>query len=121
MIEYGFEYVSRPDLKENPDIVDKLEQILKDVDAVIFLWSSHSARSDWVIEEAKFGAELGKLIPVKLDGKKLPSYFRTFESIPLRAKAFKSSGGHYQDNKDVSRFFSKLDKAVSDISAARSK
>jgi hypothetical protein len=47
------------------------------------LWCSLSAGSRWVIEEAGFGYELGRLIPVKIEPCELPIGFRRQDYIDL--------------------------------------
>ena len=45
-----------------------IEAALERCDAVVVVWSSSSAASDWVLDEAARGRELHKLVPVTLDG-----------------------------------------------------
>jgi tetratricopeptide (TPR) repeat protein len=61
----------------------EIEKALNDSDAVIVLWSSQSVHSAWVRDEAAFGRDLGKLIPISIDGIDPPLGFRQFQSIDL--------------------------------------
>src|SRR5215475_14573476 len=61
----------------------EIEKALKDSDAVIVLWSAESIQSAWVREEAGFGRDANKLIPLSLDGTEPPLGFRQFQSIDL--------------------------------------
>jgi hypothetical protein len=61
----------------------EIEKALKDCDAVVVLWSRDSVQSAWVRDEAAFGRDAGKLIPLSLDGTEPPLGFRQFQSINL--------------------------------------
>jgi hypothetical protein len=59
----------------------EIEKALNDCDAVVVLWSADSVRSAWVRDEAGFGRDTNKLIPISLDGTGPPLGFRQFQSI----------------------------------------
>ena len=61
----------------------EIEKALKESDAVLVLWSVDSVQSTWVRDEAGFGRDAGKLIPLSLDGSEPPLGFRQFQSINL--------------------------------------
>jgi tetratricopeptide (TPR) repeat protein len=61
----------------------EIEKALNDCDAVLVLWSAESVQSAWVRDEAGFGRDKGKLIPLSLDGTEPPLGFRQFQSIDL--------------------------------------
>lgn len=61
----------------------EIEKALKESDAVLVLWSVDSVQSAWVRDEAGFGRDAGKLIPLSLDGTEPPLGFRQFQSINL--------------------------------------
>lgn len=61
----------------------EIEKALKDCDAVIVLWSPNSVQSAWVRDEAAFGRDAGKLIPLSIDATEPPLGFRQFQSINL--------------------------------------
>ena len=61
----------------------EIEKALKDCDAVLVLWSAQSVQSAWVRDEAAFGRDAGKLIPLTLDGTEPPLGFRQFQAIHL--------------------------------------
>ena len=61
----------------------EIEKALKDCDAVLVLWSADSVQSAWVRDEAGYGRDAGKLIPLSLDGTDPPLGFRQFQSIGL--------------------------------------
>jgi TIR domain len=61
----------------------EIEKALKDSDAVLVLWSRESVGSAWVRDEAGFGRDAGKLIPLSLDGTEAPLGFRQFQSVGL--------------------------------------
>ena len=61
----------------------EIEKALTDCDAVIVLWSVSSVQSAWVRDEAGFGRDAGKLVPLMLDGTAPPLGFRQFQSLDL--------------------------------------
>ena len=61
----------------------EIEKALTDCDAVIVLWSASSVQSAWVRDEAGFGRDSGKLVPLTLDGTVPPLGFRQFQSLDL--------------------------------------
>lgn len=61
----------------------EIEKALNDCDAVVVLWSADSVQSAWVRDEAAFGRDAGKLIPISFDGTGPPLGFRQFQSIDL--------------------------------------
>ena len=63
----------------------EIEKALTDCDAVLVLWSASSVQSAWVRDEAGFGRDKGKLIPLTLDRTEPPLGFRQFQSIDISA------------------------------------
>jgi tetratricopeptide (TPR) repeat protein len=61
----------------------EIEKALEDCDAVLVLWSADSVQSGWVRDEAGYGRDAGKLIPLSLDGTEPPLGFRQYQSIDL--------------------------------------
>src|SRR3954451_21520188 len=61
----------------------EIEKALKDCDAVVVLWSADSVQSAWVRDEAAYGRDTAKLIPLSLDGTEAPLGFRQFQAIGL--------------------------------------
>ena len=61
----------------------EIEKALKDSDAVLVLWTADSVQSAWVRDEAAYGRDAGKLIPLSLDGTEPPLGFRQYQSIGL--------------------------------------
>jgi tetratricopeptide (TPR) repeat protein len=61
----------------------EIEKALTQCNAVLVLWSEHSVLSAWVRDEAGFGRDSGKLIPLSLDKTEPPLGFRQFQSIDL--------------------------------------
>jgi len=62
---------------------DYIEEKLSGCKAVIVLWSQHSAKSQWVREEARMGRDRGKLIPVMIDGTLAPFGFGEVQAADL--------------------------------------
>ena len=62
----------------------EIERALERSDKVLVLWSEHSARSPWVRDEAQSARDMGKLVPLSLDGLPPPLGFRQFHTIDLR-------------------------------------
>jgi tetratricopeptide (TPR) repeat protein len=63
----------------------EIEKALKECDAVLVLWSADSVQSAWVRDEAGYGRDAGKLIPLSLDRTDPPLGFRQFQAIALPA------------------------------------
>lgn len=61
----------------------EIEKALNECDAVVVLWSADSVQSAWVRDEAGFGRDSGKLIPISLDDTGPPLGFRQFQSVKL--------------------------------------
>jgi pimeloyl-ACP methyl ester carboxylesterase len=62
---------------------DAIETALDSSDAVLVLWSEHSIASPWVRDEAAFGRDSNKLVPMGLDGVAPPLGFRQFHTIDI--------------------------------------
>lgn len=62
---------------------DKIERALADADAVVVLWSTHSIHSHWVRDEASYGRDHNRMVPVSLDGSEAPLGFRQIHHIDL--------------------------------------
>jgi TolB-like protein/Flp pilus assembly protein TadD len=60
-----------------------IDEALKGAAAVVVLWSAHSIASHWVRDEATFGRDHSRLVPVSLDGTEPPLGFRQFQVIDL--------------------------------------
>lgn len=63
----------------------EIEQALADADVVLVLWSYSSVNSSWVRDEAGFGRDAGKLVPISLDETPPPLGFRQVQSINFNA------------------------------------
>lgn len=64
---------------------DVIDGALQEARCVIVLWSDNSVGSRWVRAEAAEGFESGKLVPIELDGARIPLEFRRVQTISLRA------------------------------------
>lgn len=58
-----------------------IEEELDAADHVLVLWSQHAVQSPWVRDEAAYARDLGKLIPLTLDGAPAPLGFRQFHTV----------------------------------------
>lgn len=58
-----------------------IERELERASAVVVVWSKDSIKSHWVLDEAGFARDAGKLIPISLDGTLPPFGFRQIHSI----------------------------------------
>ncbi len=61
----------------------QIEQALDSARCVVVLWSANSVDSAWVIDEAAYARDLGKLIPVQLDKVRIPYGFGEIRTIAL--------------------------------------
>ena len=61
-----------------------IQEELTKADKVIVVWSRHSVRSDFVIDEASAAKEAGKLVPIRIDGSAPPLGFGGLHTIAVR-------------------------------------
>ncbi len=61
----------------------EIENELTQSEAVIVVWSRHSATSRWVADEAELALRLGKLVPIQIDQTEPPLGFRQIQTIDL--------------------------------------
>ncbi|MES2119038.1 MAG: TIR domain-containing protein [Pseudomonadota bacterium] len=62
---------------------DRIQEALSAADVIVVLWSHSSAKSHWVRDEASFGRDRNRLVPVSIDGTKAPLGFRQIQSLDL--------------------------------------
>jgi TolB-like protein/Tfp pilus assembly protein PilF len=62
---------------------DRIQEALSESDVIVVLWSKRSAQSHWVRDEASFGRDRNRLVPVTIDGTKAPLGFQQLQSIDL--------------------------------------
>ena len=72
-------------IRGGTEFSSEIEDALAAAVAIIVLWSKSSLRSHWVRDEAAFGRDTGKLIPVTIDGSEPPLGFRQFHTLSLTA------------------------------------
>ena len=61
----------------------EIEAALERADVVLVAWSTHSAKSAWVRDEAAAGRDDGRLLPVTIDGSRPPMGFRQYQTLDL--------------------------------------
>lgn len=83
------------ELKVGEKWEDAIELALKKARAVIVAWSSSSITSHWVKEEASFGRNAGRLVPLTLEQVEPPFGFRQFHCLDFSENDFDS------DDKEV--------------------
>jgi len=71
------------DISGGASFSSEIEKALEECDAVLVLWSADSVQSAWVRDEAGYGRDAGKLIPLSLDGTGPPLGFRQYQSIDV--------------------------------------
>ena len=104
--DYVFVSYARPDEKAAKAIIRALEQsgfsvwwdglipggerfgahisaALEGARAVVVLWSANANRSDWVKDEASYGRDRHRLVPLSIDGAEPPLGFRQFQCIDI--------------------------------------
>lgn len=67
----------------------EIDAALKAADLVVVLWSRSSVESTWVQDEAAFGRDRGRLLPLAIDGAEPPLGFRQFQALPITRSARK--------------------------------
>ena len=80
---------------------ETIEEALSSVKAVVVLWSRHSVKSSYVIDEASEAEELQTLIPVLIDEVKVPFRFKRLQTADLRGWDGASHPGLAKLLKDV--------------------
>jgi TolB-like protein/Flp pilus assembly protein TadD len=68
-------------IKGGDDFSANIERELEAANVVVVAWSATGCQSNWVKDEAQFGADQGKLVAISLDGSMPPLGFRQFHSI----------------------------------------
>ncbi|GAB5454678.1 MAG: hypothetical protein Hens2KO_09070 [Henriciella sp.] len=63
--------------------IENTERALHEADAVVVLWSKHSIDSHWVQDEAMYGRDQRRLVPLSIDQVEPPLGFRQFQLIDL--------------------------------------
>lgn len=74
---------------------DRIQEALTECDVVVVLWSERSAHSHWVRDEASFGRDRNRLVPISIDGTKSPLGFQQIQSLDL---------SHWHGNVDAPEF-----------------
>ena len=84
-----------PEISPGEEFDAMISRELERAKAVLAVWTPISVNSRWVRGEARDGADRGLLVPVRLDGARLPIDFRALHTIDLdgwngdrQAKAF---------------------------------
>ncbi len=60
-----------------------IEQALLESHCILVAWSSHSVRSEWVIEEAEYAKQKGILVPLLLDAIEPPFGFKRIQTANI--------------------------------------
>jgi adenylate cyclase len=80
----GHQVWSDDELPAHRDYSEVIEERLRSAKAVVVLWSSDAATSQWVRAEAEIAREAGTLVQATLDGAKLPMPFSRIQCADLR-------------------------------------
>ena len=75
----------------------RIADALEGAGAIVVLWSSHSVHSNWVQDEAGWGRDRNRLVPISIDGSEPPLGFRQLQSVDL------SQGGARRSNPELQR------------------
>ncbi len=79
----GYEVWRDDQLPAHRAYADVIEERLKGAAAVLVLWSTESAKSQWVRAEADAARAIGTLVQASLDGSALPMPFNQIECADL--------------------------------------
>ena len=66
------------------DFRESIQSALSAANKVIVLWSEHSTKSAFVIDEASAAKEVSKLVPIRIDGSDVPLGFGNLHTIDTR-------------------------------------
>ncbi len=61
----------------------KIGEALEHAKAVVVLWSASSGESNWVQDEAAFGRDRQRLVPISIDGSEPPLGFRQLQCVDV--------------------------------------
>ena len=75
----------------------RIGEALEGAGAVVVLWSVHSLHSNWVQDEAAWGRDHHRLVPISLDGTEPPLGFRQLQCLDV------SQGGARTSNPEMQR------------------
>lgn len=71
------------DLFGGEDFRHKISGVIQDTSRVVVLWSEHSVRSHFVIDEASLAKRMGKLVPLSIDGVSPPLGFGGLHTLAV--------------------------------------
>jgi hypothetical protein len=83
-----------------------IEEALTEAQIVVVLWSRSSVESDWVRAEASYALDANKLLPLNIDGTRLPLRFRPVQTISL------TSWNEAQDTPEWALLFEEIDERL---------
>src|SRR4030095_12927390 len=83
LVDAGFEVWWDDHLPAHRSFHDVIDERLRAADAVLVLWSSTAAKSDWVRSEADFARKHGNLVQASLDGDLPPMPFEQIQCAKL--------------------------------------
>jgi TolB-like protein/Flp pilus assembly protein TadD len=69
----------------------KISDALEGAGAVVVLWSANSGKSNWVQDEAAFGRDRQRLVPISLDGSEPPLGFRQLQCVDVSKGGLRAS------------------------------
>ena len=75
----------------------RIAEALEGARAIVVLWSFHSIDSGWVQDEAGFGRDHHRLVPISIDGAEPPLGFRQLQCVSL------AKGGAKKSNPEMQR------------------
>ncbi len=70
-------------IKPGQDFHNVIQDAIENATTVVVVWSEHSIRSNWVKDEAQFGIQNDKLVPVMIDEVNTPLGFGSFHAAEL--------------------------------------
>lgn len=79
----GFSVWWDPQIEIGVRYSDHIGVELEAAKAIVVVWSERSVRSDWVREEADLARAAEKLVPIRIDGAKLPPPYNQFQCADL--------------------------------------
>ncbi|WP_260483759.1 TIR domain-containing protein [Sphingomicrobium flavum] len=90
-------------LEGGADFSDDIEREMAEASAILVAWSGNAAKSHWVRDEASYGRDAGKLVPITLDGAQPPIGFRQVQTIDF-------TGWNGGDDERLTRLASAIDR-----------
>lgn len=102
-------------LPPGSDWQERIDTALQNCDIIVVVWTEASMKSKHVRAEAKFGFDEDKLIPIRLDGVRIPYPFYSIQTEDLRADPLTSDERWSAIVEEIQQRLERRDDQISDV------